>query len=261
VFQHRGGTPPINCRKMLTVSQIWGPRQGLKELGYIEGQNIVVDYRFAEVRVDRLADLVGELVQLRPDVLIAQGDFAARAISRVTTTIPVVLMTGDPVGAGYVAGLARPGGNITGVSMMQGLEGLTGKRVELLRDALPAATQIGLMFNPDNPATVKSLSQAEEVASRLGLVIRPFPARPGDEIEATIQPCLSPAAKGSWQRLNGTLVNFARASGSSSPTWCGRPSASSPSTTIAAPASSTSKRARARSTGPGCHPPSSAAVC
>jgi putative ABC transport system substrate-binding protein len=95
-------------------------------------------------------------------------------------------MTGDPVGAGFVASLARPGGNITGVSMMQGAEGLAGKRVELLKDAVPAATRIALMFWPDSPSTVGSLAQAEEVASRLGLAIRAFSVRPGDEIEAVI---------------------------------------------------------------------------
>jgi len=163
-----------------------GFRQGLKELGYIEGQNIVVDYRFGEDRHDRVADLAAELVQLRPDVLVVLGDFTIRAVASVTTTIPVVLMSGDPVGEGYVASLARPGGNITGVSMMQGLEGLTGKRVEFLKDALPAAIRIGLMFSRDNPSTLKSLAQAEEVASRLGLVIRPFPAQPTGEIEAAI---------------------------------------------------------------------------
>jgi putative ABC transport system substrate-binding protein len=167
-------------------AEVAGFRQGLKEFGYIEGQNIVVEYRFGEGRTDHLADLVTELVQLRPDVLVALGEFPIRAVMSVTTTIPVVSMTGDPVGAGFVASLARPGGNITGVSMMQGAEGLTGKRVELLKDALPAATRIGLMFYPDNPTVVGSLAQAEEVASRLGLVIRPFPVQRGDELEAAI---------------------------------------------------------------------------
>jgi putative ABC transport system substrate-binding protein len=101
-------------------------------------------------------------------------------------TIPVVLMTGDPVGAGFVASLARPGGNVTGVSMMQGAEGLAGKRVELLKDAVPAASRIAVMFWRDSPSTVGSLAQAEEVGSRLGLVIRAVSVRPGDEIEAVI---------------------------------------------------------------------------
>ena len=163
-----------------------GFRQGLKELGYIEGQNIVVEYRFGEGRTDRIPDLIAELVQLRPDVLVVLGDVTAGAVKSVTTTIPVVSMTGDPVGVGLVASLARPGGNVTGVSMMQGQEGLAGKRVELLKDALPSATQIGLVFYPGNPTTARSLSQAEEVADRLGLVMRPFPVRDVDEIAAVI---------------------------------------------------------------------------
>ena len=163
-----------------------GFRQGLRELGYVEGQNIVFDYRFSEGRDDRLADLAAELVQLRPDVLVALGDLSARAVKSVTTTIPIVLMTGDPVGASFVASLARPGGNITGVSMMQGIEGLTGKRVELLKDALPAATRIGVMFYPGNPTTVRSFAQAEEVGGRLGLILHPFPVQRGDELEAAI---------------------------------------------------------------------------
>jgi putative tryptophan/tyrosine transport system substrate-binding protein len=166
--------------------EVAGFRQGLRELGYIEGQNIVVEYRFGEGRTDRIADLVGELVQLGPDVLVALGDGMVRAVKTVTTTTPVVSMTGDPLGGALVASLARPGGNITGVSMMQGEEGLSGKRVELLKDALPAATRIGLMFYPDNPTVVRSLAQAEEVANRLGLVIRPFPVQRGDELEAVI---------------------------------------------------------------------------
>jgi putative ABC transport system substrate-binding protein len=163
-----------------------GFRRGLKELGYIEGQNIVVEYRFGEGRDNRVADLVAELVRLHPDVLVAVGDLTVRDVKSVTTTIPVVMLAGDPVGSGFVAGLARPGGNITGVSMMQGLEGLAGKRVELLKDARPAATRIGLMFYPGNPSVVRSLAQVQQVASRLGLFIRPFPVQRGTELEAVI---------------------------------------------------------------------------
>jgi len=173
-------------RSVGNPSEVAGFRQGLRELGYIEGQNIIVDYRFGENRDDRMADLVAELVQLRPDVLVALGDVPVRAIKGATAIIPVVLMTGDPVGAGFVASLARPGGNITGVSMMQGTEGLAGKRVELLKDAVPTATQIALIFSPDSPSTVGSLAQAEQVANRLGVVIHTSPVRPSDEIEAVI---------------------------------------------------------------------------
>jgi putative ABC transport system substrate-binding protein len=126
------------------------------------------------------------LVHLPPDVLVAVGDLTAREVKSVTATTPVVILAGDPVGSGLIASLARPGANINGVSMMQGFEGLTGKRVELLKDALPTATRIGLMFNRDNPTTARSLAQAKEVASRLGLAIRVSPLRPGDEIEEAI---------------------------------------------------------------------------
>ena len=167
-------------------AEVAGFRQGLKEFGYIEEQNIIVDYRFGEGRDDRIADLVAELVQLRPDVIVAQGGVAGSAVKNATTVIPIVMMAGDPVGTGLVASLARPGGNITGVSMMQGVEGLTGKRVEFLKEAVPAATRIGLMFNPDAATSAADLAQAEEVASRLGLALRPSPVRRGDEIETAI---------------------------------------------------------------------------
>ena len=162
-----------------------GFRQGLKELGFVEGQDIIVDYRFGEGRTDPIAELVAELVTLRPNVLVALGDMTVGKVKGVTATIPVVSMTGDPVGAGLVASLARPGGNITGVSMMKGAEGLTGKRVELLKDAVPAAKRIALIY-PDNPTNVRSLAHARQVASQLSLDIRPFPVGPGDEIEAVI---------------------------------------------------------------------------
>ena len=166
--------------------EVAGFRQGLKDLGYIEGQNIVVDYRFGEGRDDRLADLAAELVQLRPDVLVAVADAPVRAIRSITTNIPIVLMVGDPVAQGFVTSLARPGGNITGVSMMSGAEGLAAKRIELLKEAVPAAVRVALMFNRDFPGSVSSLAQAQDAASRLGLVIRASPMRPGDDIEEAI---------------------------------------------------------------------------
>lgn len=167
-------------------AELAGFRQALKEFGYIEGQNLIVDCRFGEGRDERIPDLAAELIQLRPDAVVALGGLAISALKNLTTVIPVVSMTGDPVGLGLVASLARPGGNITGVSMMQGAEGLTGKRVELLKDALPAAARIGLLFNPDVLISSMDLAQAGQVASRLGLVLRPFPMRRGEEIEAAI---------------------------------------------------------------------------
>jgi putative ABC transport system substrate-binding protein len=165
--------------------EVAGFRQGLKEFGYVDGQNVVVDYRFAEGQSDRLAGLAAELMQLRPDVLAVVGTAAMGVIKNMTGNIPVVLLAGDPIGAGFVASLARPGGHITGVSMMQGAGGLTAKRIELLKDALPAATRIGSMFNPDYAIAAAGNEQAQEVASRRKLVLVPAPVRHFGEIDAT----------------------------------------------------------------------------
>ena len=102
------------------------------------------------------------------------------------TGIPIVSLSGDPVGEGFVASLARPGGHITGVSMMQGAEGLTGKRIDLLKEALPAAIRIGMLFNPDWPIAVASVGQAQQVAGRRGLVLLQSPVRRIDEIDTAI---------------------------------------------------------------------------
>jgi len=163
-----------------------GFRQGVKEFGYIDGQNVIVDYRSAEAHYDRLAGLAADLMQLRPDVLVGIGTAVTTAIKDATDKIPIVALLGDSVGEGFVASLARPGGNITGVSMMHGAGGLTGKRIELLKDALPAAIRIGTMLNPDKSVSVGSIEQAEQVARRRGLVLVQAPVRHVTEIDAAI---------------------------------------------------------------------------
>jgi putative ABC transport system substrate-binding protein len=167
------------------------PRGGLptrsETVGYIDGQNVIVDYRFGEGHYDRLAGLAAGLMQLRPDVLVAIGTAVTTVIKDATDKIPVVALLGDSVGEGFVASLARPGGNITGVSMMDGAGGLTGKRIELLKDALPAAIRIGMMFNPDKSVSVGSIEQAEQVARRRGLVLVQAPVRHVTEIDAAIE--------------------------------------------------------------------------
>ena len=194
-------------------AEMAGFRQGLKERGYIEGQNVVVEYRFGEGRNDRLGDLAANLMQLRPDVVVAIGGMAARAIRNISAVVPIVMMHGDPIGMGVIASLARPGGNITGVSMMQGAEGLTGKRIEFLKDALPTATQIGLMFDPDGLTSAADLAQAEQVASRLGLTIRTFPVRPGDEIEDAIAALACGGIDGVHVQAGQPFVSYPRETG------------------------------------------------
>ena len=138
-------------------AELAGFRQGLKDFGYVEGKNIIVEYRFAEGRRDGIADLVNQLMQTGPDVLVGMGDPVVIALKNATTTIPIVFLTGDPLAAGYVTSIARPGGNMTGVSMMQGIAGLTVKRIQFLKEIVPSATQLGLMFNPDSLTTAGDL--------------------------------------------------------------------------------------------------------
>jgi putative ABC transport system substrate-binding protein len=156
--------------------------KGLRELGYVEGQNIVVQYRYAYDKPERLFALAAELVTLRPDVLVALSTAPVRALQRATTTIPVVFLTGDPLGLGLVNNLAHPGGNSTGVSMMQD-PGLHLKRLQLLTEAVPALARIGILSNP-------GISQAPLDAMRtagptLGLAIQVFQVERPEKYEAT----------------------------------------------------------------------------
>jgi putative tryptophan/tyrosine transport system substrate-binding protein len=122
-------------------------RQGLRDLGYIEGKNITVEYRYAEGKMERLPDLAAELVRLKVDVIVAGGGQAIRAAKQATTTIPIVFPSvGDPVAFGLVASLARPGGNITGLTLLE--PELSGKRLELLKEALPRISRVAVLQAP-----------------------------------------------------------------------------------------------------------------
>jgi putative ABC transport system substrate-binding protein len=120
--------------------------QGLRELGWVEGQNIVIEYRFAEGQFNRLRDLAAELVRLKVDVLVVSSVPGALAAKNATQTIPIVFLgVGDPVESGLVASLARPGGNLTGLSLLN--LGLSGKRMELLKECLPSVLSLTLLYN------------------------------------------------------------------------------------------------------------------
>src|SRR5262245_21317536 len=124
-------------------------RQGLRELGYTEGQDIVIELRFAEGKSERLPALVAELIQLKVDVIVLSGRPAARAAKQATSTIPIVMGTSaDPVGTRLVASLARPGGNVTGLSTLG--SDLSGKRLELLKEVVPGVSRIAVLSNPTN---------------------------------------------------------------------------------------------------------------
>jgi putative tryptophan/tyrosine transport system substrate-binding protein len=142
-------------------------RHGLRDLGYVEGQNITVESRFAEGQADRLPELVVELIRLQVDVMVIDGNLAIRAAQHATTTIPIVMaISGDPVGEGFVASLARPGGNITGLSLM-GTE-LSGKRLQLLQEAVPTLSHIAVLWNPAVPVSTLAFKETQTAAHALG---------------------------------------------------------------------------------------------
>lgn len=147
-------------------------RQGLRELGYVEGRNIQIEYRWADGRFDRLPGLAAELVRLGVNVIVAANTPAALAAKNATSTIPIILVTsGDPVGSGLVASLARPGGNVTGLSLMPTLA-IAGKQLELLKEAFPTLTHVAVLANPANPPTAGLLVEIELAARSLGLRLR-----------------------------------------------------------------------------------------
>jgi ABC-type uncharacterized transport system substrate-binding protein len=137
-------------------------RQGLRELGYMEGKNIVIEWRYAEGQLERLPDLAAELVRLKVDVIVAGGLPAARAAKQVTTTIPIVMTGGDPVRAGIIASLARPGGNVTGLS--DSTVDVSTKRLELLKEVIPKLSRVAILWNPANPTNPLQLKDTQAAA-------------------------------------------------------------------------------------------------
>ena len=151
--------------------------QGLRELGWVEGKNIVIEYRWADGRSERLPDLAAELVRLKVDVIFAPNTSVAVAARNATSTIPIVSATmGDPVGLGLVASLARPGGNVTGLSYGVGLE-IVGKQLELLKEAVPRVSRAAVLSNPANPSRDLNLREVEVAARALGVQLQRLEAQ------------------------------------------------------------------------------------
>jgi putative ABC transport system substrate-binding protein len=166
---------------MLNAANYDALRQGLRELGYVEGRNLVIEYRSADGRTGRFPDLAAELVRRDVDLIITRGTPAALAAKNVTATIPIVMAaSGDPVGTHLVVSLARPGGNLTGLSSV--VSDLYGKRVELLKEMVPAAAVIANFFNLSNPASPLELKETETATRSLGLRSLRFDVRNGDDI-------------------------------------------------------------------------------
>ena len=183
----RPGPPPTFVIEAL--------RQSLREHGYIEGQNLSIEFRGAEGSLDDLVKSARELVQLKVDVIVASAGQAALAAKAATTTVPIVFVAVfDPVEAGLVASLSRPGGNITGLSNTAA--DLAGKRLELLRDVVPNLVHVGVVWDAGNPINVIQLKGARTMAARMGIALRELPVRGPKDFESAVK-----AARG----VNGLL--------------------------------------------------------
>ena len=157
-------------------------RRGLRELGWIEGQNVAIEYRYGEGKLDRLPALAAELVRLKVAVIVADGDPVIRAAKQATSTIPIVVIAvGDPVREGLVTSLARPGGNITGLTSIS--DELSGKRLELLKEAFPKVSRVAVLWNPANASNVLELREMEGAARALGLKLQSLEARGADDFQ------------------------------------------------------------------------------
>ena len=164
------------------AARIEGFRQGLSELGYIEGKNIVIDWRSAEGNNDRMRTLAAELVGLKVDVLVSPGPTATRVLKEATSTIPIVMAQDtDPVGSGFVASLARPGGNITGLATLA--PEMSGKQLELMKEIIPKLTRVAIIGNSTNPGDAQVLRETVLAAGSFEIYLRYLDVLNPKEIE------------------------------------------------------------------------------
>src|SRR5262245_27476769 len=171
-----------------------GLLQGLREHGYVEGQNIVIEYRFSEGRNDRLPELAAELVNLKVDLIVASGSPASFAAKRATSTIPIVMgsLAADPIETGLIASLARPGGNVTGMTEMAAH--LSGKRLELLKETIPGLSRVAVFWNPPNPAYGPVLRGLDAAAPLLRVKLQRLEVRIPEDFEAALKTALGQRA-------------------------------------------------------------------
>jgi len=164
-----------------------GPfREGLRELGYVEGQNIVIEYRWAEGNYERFPALIAELLAQRVELIVTAGTPASLAVKKATTSLPLIMVgVGDPVDTGLVASLARPGGNITGLNST--VEGLEGKRLELLREVIPRLSHVAVFWNPENPTLLTYLKEMRAAAQVLGIKLQVVEVRTSGDLEETFK--------------------------------------------------------------------------
>jgi putative tryptophan/tyrosine transport system substrate-binding protein len=167
-----------------------GLRRGLEERGYVIDRTLLLERRYANGDAERVPELIAELLALKVDLLATPGTLIARAAQRATSSVPIVMMSGDPIGAGLVTSLARPGGNITGLSLLS--TDYSGKWPGLLMEMAPKLRRVGVLWNPDSPTRAQEVAQMREAARSLALDLTTFSARPR-EVEASLS-ALAPAS-------------------------------------------------------------------
>lgn len=171
-----------NSTAALEVNLVNSFREGLRELGYEEGRNIAIEYRWADGRYERFAALVAELIAAKVDVIVTAGTPAALAVKKATSTVPLVMVAvGDPVGTGLVPSLARPDGNLTGLSSVA--PDLEGKRLELLREIVPSVSRIAVFINSANPFHATSMRQAQSAGKTLGVKVQQYDIRKSEDLD------------------------------------------------------------------------------
>jgi ABC-type uncharacterized transport system substrate-binding protein len=184
-------------------------RQGLRELGYVEGKNIIIEWRSAEGKLDRLPALADELVRLKADVIVTSGGQATRAAKEATKTIPIVMaQVSDPVGSGFVASLARPGGNITGLSTVA--PELGGKRLELLKETVPKLSRVAVLGTSTSIGNVPQLREVDLAAGALGVKLQYLDVLASKDIETAFRTAAKERSDAVLMNVSGALMSFQR---------------------------------------------------
>jgi putative ABC transport system substrate-binding protein len=184
-------------------------RQGLRELGYVEGKNIVIEYRYADGKLDRLPALAAELVRLKVELIVTAGPASTRPAKEATATIPIVMAFDfDPVGNGFIASLARPGGNITGLSTLS--PEISGKQLELLKEIVPRLSRVAVLGEFNNPGNAQTLQEMELAAGALAVQLQSVDVRGPKDIETAFQ-AASKGRAGAVLVLGGPVATSQRA--------------------------------------------------
>jgi putative ABC transport system substrate-binding protein len=195
------GSPPSSIKARTEAF-----RQGLRDLGYVEGKNIVIEWRSGEGKRDRFPAVAADLVRLKVDLIVTAGPLVTRAAKQATSTIPIVMAQDpDPVGNGFVASLARPGGNITGLSSLA--PGLTGKQLELLKEIVPKLSRVAVFETSTRPGNAQTLREVELAAGAFGVQLQYLDVLSPKDIETAFQAAVRERADGALWFVTGSIGN------------------------------------------------------